>query len=575
MNKILKLLLTLIFIIFIFSLLYYNEDIRLYSCLFFTGVAILSFLLTIIFLCKNKWRSKAKTSFAITLSCVICMLINIFVYIPKDPIEAAKKNATKFIKEYNNKNPKEHLELISIKTDSIGEYQYIAKLKKSNKSETKDIILFIDINGKANEKCYIEPSGLNDYGFSNIEKTIMKRGGYFTNNRVTDQELWAANDENRAKYNAYYEGLRSITAYQINQATNILNNGYYQRGNLIIDLTIKNTITTLENPYILVILDDDVNKTKTFQTNTTIVKGNNGYISLNLGKVNAEMFKVKILADEVFNDLWLKYYLIKKREWSGNEFRSIYVDALMAKTMLKHDRDNKELIDICNAYYYIEQFNIAQAEKVEEKVKPTPAKQEVIVQTTSAKKGTTPAKQTAATTGVIKGHEWVDLGLSVKWATCNVGANSPEEYGDYFAWGETSPKDTYTKENSKTAGKNIGDISGSPEYDAATANWGGSWRMPTEAEFRELVIKCTWTWTTQNGVKGYKVSSKKNSNSIFLPAAGCRSGSSLHRAGNDGDYWSSTPKDTYRACDLFFRSGLNYCATGYRDLGYSVRPVSN
>ena len=130
----------------------------------------------------------------------------------------------------------------------------------------------------------------------------------------------------------------------------------------------------------------------------------------------------------------------------------------------------------------------------------------------------------SSATGTIGGYGYVDLGLSVKWATCNVGAKSPEDYGSYFAWGETTKKDTYTKENSKTKGKSFGDISGNSAYDAARANWGSTWRLPTKAECQELIDNCTWTLTTYNGKKGYKVVSKKNNNSIFLPAAGGRYG---------------------------------------------------
>lgn len=103
----------------------------------------------------------------------------------------------------------------------------------------------------------------------------------------------------------------------------------------------------------------------------------------------------------------------------------------------------------------------------------------------------------------INGHEYVDLGLpsGLKWATCNVGANSPSEYGDYYAWGETTTKTSYTYENSKTYNKKIGDIGGNASYDAARANWGGTWRMPTKEEFDELLNKCTCTWTTQGGKK--------------------------------------------------------------------------
>ena len=177
--------------------------------------------------------------------------------------------------------------------------------------------------------------------------------------------------------------------------------------------------------------------------------------------------------------------------------------------------------------------------------------------------------------GKHKSHGYVDLGLSVKWATFNVGATSPEEYGHYFAWGETSPKEEYTEENSLTYEKEMSDIAGNVQYDAATANWGGDWRMPTKAEQEELSNNCTWTWTTQNGVNGYNVKGP-NGNSIFLPAAGNRYGSSLNAAGSYGGYWSSAPYGSYyviSACSLNFNSdgqGMGYYTRGR---GLSVRPV--
>ena len=127
---------------------------------------------------------------------------------------------------------------------------------------------------------------------------------------------------------------------------------------------------------------------------------------------------------------------------------------------------------------------------------------------------------------IENGHEWVDLGLSVKWATCNVGAKTAEEYGNYYAWGETKPKDAYSGSSSVTYGLNNSDLKAqgiidedgnlTSSYDAAAANWGGDWKMPTIAEMNELESKCTWEWIKQNGVRGYKVTGP-NGNFIFLP----------------------------------------------------------
>lgn len=177
--------------------------------------------------------------------------------------------------------------------------------------------------------------------------------------------------------------------------------------------------------------------------------------------------------------------------------------------------------------------------------------------------------------GTINGHEWVDLGLSVKWATCNVGANAPHEYGNYYAWGETSTKSEYNTDNSRTYGKNMSDISGNAAYDAARANWGGSWRMPTEAEMEELMNRCTWKWTTLSGVNVYSVTGP-NGNIIFLPAAGYCYGSSRYNVGEGGYYWSSTPyeSNTYYAYNLYFRRGSHLVIWSDRNNGRTVRPVS-
>ena len=200
--------------------------------------------------------------------------------------------------------------------------------------------------------------------------------------------------------------------------------------------------------------------------------------------------------------------------------------------------------------------------------------------------GTSYGNEVSFTTLVdpANGREYVDLGLSVKWATCNVGATTPEEYGDYFAWGETTTKANYSSSNSPTYGLSNSkllsqgyiDSEGNltAQYDAARANWGGTWRMPTRKELNELNTQCTWTWTTQNSVNGYKVTGPSGA-SIFLPAAGYRNGSSLSRAGYSGYYWSSTPygnRDDY-AYYLDFSSSSLYMYYDYRNYGLSVRPV--
>lgn len=198
--------------------------------------------------------------------------------------------------------------------------------------------------------------------------------------------------------------------------------------------------------------------------------------------------------------------------------------------------------------------------------------------------------------GIENGYEWVDLGLpsGIKWASCNVGAEKPEDYGNYYAWGEVLPKEDYllatykyangasdkltkycTKASNGDNGFTDNKTTLDPEDDAARVNWGGSWRMPTDAEWTELCEQCTWTWTTQNGINGYQVASKTNSNSIFLPAAGYRSGTGLDDVGHSGYYWSSLlhESDPYYAWDLYFYSGNVLWFDYVRQRGQPVRPV--
>ena len=195
-------------------------------------------------------------------------------------------------------------------------------------------------------------------------------------------------------------------------------------------------------------------------------------------------------------------------------------------------------------------------------------------------------QQVSKPSGYINSHGYVDLGLpsGLKWATCNVGASSPEDYGDYFAWGETNTKADYFYDNSLTLGKSLSELRSAgiinssdvlnKSHDAARSNWGSTWRMPTKEEMEELNTECTWRWTTQGGKKGYKVTGP-NGRSIFLPAAGNRYGSSLHNAGENGNYWSSSAyDDTYYAFYLYFYSGDHSVYWLGRGYGRSVRPVS-
>ena len=191
--------------------------------------------------------------------------------------------------------------------------------------------------------------------------------------------------------------------------------------------------------------------------------------------------------------------------------------------------------------------------------------------------------------------KYVDLGLpsGTLWATCNVGANSPEEYGDYFAWGETEPKSDYSwstykycKGSKNTLTKyctesDYGTVDNKtelePSDDAATVNWGSGWQMPSFEQCYELINSSytTTTWTTMNGVNGYEITSKSNGNSIFLPAAGYRSGTSLGNAGSNGYYWSRSldTSYSYNACNLGFNSSSISTYYSYRYYGQSVRPV--
>ena len=177
----------------------------------------------------------------------------------------------------------------------------------------------------------------------------------------------------------------------------------------------------------------------------------------------------------------------------------------------------------------------------------------------------------------ISTEQKVDLGLSVCWAGWNVGATSSEGYGNYYAWGETTTKSDYAESSYQYHNgsyMNIGSNICGTQYDVARAQWGGSWRMPTKAEFQELKDRCTWTWTSYKGIDGYKVTGP-NGNSIFLPAAGGRYGRELRNRGYYGYYWSGSLNESYQsyAYYLIFDSGDRSVKDFFREYGYTVRPV--
>ncbi len=197
------------------------------------------------------------------------------------------------------------------------------------------------------------------------------------------------------------------------------------------------------------------------------------------------------------------------------------------------------------------------------------------------------AKRKADEDAKRKGY--IDLGLSVKWATFNVGAKKPEEYGDYFAWGETNTKRNYnwltykwctgtprniTKYNNKGIALDLVD-------DVAHVKRGGSWRLPTKIEIEELRKKCSWIWTSVNGVRGYRITSRVSgytNRSIFLPAAGFIDDWGTKSVGSYGCYWlnsveSSYGMDTSYACSFGIKSEYAKLSCSSRCIGLTVRPV--
>ena len=179
------------------------------------------------------------------------------------------------------------------------------------------------------------------------------------------------------------------------------------------------------------------------------------------------------------------------------------------------------------------------------------------------------------TSGSHSGHDYVDLGLSVQWATCNVGADSPVEYGDYFAWGETETKKAFSEETYTFI---LSPDVLTRRYDAATANWGEGWRMPSKQEANELCEECTFVRKKINGVAGLLITGP-NGNSIFLPAGGLRRYTYTSSPIFDGYYWSATlypyDKESEYAYEFYFYKESLFITNRIRCEGILVRPVTD
>lgn len=207
----------------------------------------------------------------------------------------------------------------------------------------------------------------------------------------------------------------------------------------------------------------------------------------------------------------------------------------------------------------------------------------------------------------IAGHEAVDLGTGILWASVNLGAEKPSDYGRYYSWGETAVKQKYTWGNYKWSDgfepQNAKDyeelkmtkyclykIYGTkddkkvlePADDAATQSWGSSWRMPTKAEVDDLLAKCDWEWTRQEGLYGYEISSKVTKKSIFLPAAGMIAADGSHNSAFMCNYWTSSLHDQneqYYAYSFVYlmdgKEDSRYISQTYRYLGMTIRAVSS
>lgn len=171
--------------------------------------------------------------------------------------------------------------------------------------------------------------------------------------------------------------------------------------------------------------------------------------------------------------------------------------------------------------------------------------------------------------GQTGGNKWVDLGLPSgnKWATCNLGAKSSEEFGQTYQWAATTPTGERSKSN-PTSGKKMSSISGNKTYDAASAQWGSTWKMPTTADFQELMQHCTWEYTTLGRVTGLKATSKKNGNYIFFP---------IETYSTMVEYWSATPavySDNYSSDTFLMNKDMVGPSSKNRSKSYPIRPIT-
>lgn len=176
-------------------------------------------------------------------------------------------------------------------------------------------------------------------------------------------------------------------------------------------------------------------------------------------------------------------------------------------------------------------------------------------------------------TGVHNGHEWIDLGLSVKWATCNIGASTPWEYGDFFAWGEVKSKTFFSEDNYSESNLISSDIAGS-SYDAAHIVWGGAWRLPKSEEFEELIEKCNFKWSTFHNKNGWTVTGP-NGKKIFFPAAGYAGENLSQNSDGWGSYLSSSAdeNDDSKIYDFEFNESRYGKGWGFREHGHTIRAV--